>query len=219
MEQDFNLSEIENLFTFTSVTKTICLCCKHYTLNEASSKMLNMPVPHPHSFEGYETKTVDELEYKVALGDCVKLYHQSDMVEKNCSNCKSLGPHSKVKTIKKFPKYLTVVFDIKSVIGWVPRKLHALFQFDPDHIDLSDLVFKVNDDETNINTQMMEEEIKVDNEPQVDQQALVVLSSMGFSHNRCVRALMENGNNTELALNSIFATMDDPSMDEPYQPN
>jgi len=91
--------------------------------------MLNMPVPHPHSFEGYETKTVDELEYKVALGDCVKLYHQSDMVEKNCSNCKSLGPHSKVKTIKKFPKYLTVVFDIKSVIGWVPRKLHALFHF------------------------------------------------------------------------------------------
>ena len=40
--------------------------------------------------------------------------------------------------------------------------------------------------------------------------------SMGFSENRCIRALSENGNNVELALNAIFSTMDDPALDQPF---
>jgi len=51
------------------------------------------------------------------------------------------------------------------------------------------------------------------NIPQVDQEGLVQLMSMGFSENRCIRALSENGNNVELALNAIFSTMDDPALD------
>lgn len=44
------------------------------------------------------------------------------------------------------------------------------------------------------------------------------LISMGFSENRCKRALMETGNNVENALNTIMSTLDDLSLDAPIQP-
>ena len=53
-----------------------------------------------------------------------------------------------------------------------------------------------------------EEEV---NEIQVDPTALSNLLSMGFSENRCKRALIECGNNSENAVNFIFSTMDDAS--------
>lgn len=57
-----------------------------------------------------------------------------------------------------------------------------------------------------------------DDSPHVDEMALVQLSSMGFSENRCKRALLETGNNVENALNMIMSTMDDLSLDAPIEP-
>ena len=38
---------------------------------------------------------------------------------------------------------------------------------------------------------------------------------MGFGRNRCIRALQENGNNVENAMNYLFEKADDPSLDLP----
>ena len=52
----------------------------------------------------------------------------------------------------------------------------------------------------------------------MDEEALTQLVSMGFSENRCKRALMDTGNNLENALNTIMSTMDDLSLDGPIVP-
>lgn len=52
----------------------------------------------------------------------------------------------------------------------------------------------------------------------VDEAALATLLDMGFSVNRCTRALSESGNNVENAMNLIFSTMEDLTWDEPPQP-
>lgn len=49
----------------------------------------------------------------------------------------------------------------------------------------------------------------------VDEEAVFSLMEMGFSENRCKRALMETGNNLENALNYIMSTMEDSSQDAP----
>lgn len=41
------------------------------------------------------------------------------------------------------------------------------------------------------------------------------LMQMGFSENRCKRALQEAGNNIENALNLILANVDNPTWDQP----
>jgi uncharacterized UBP type Zn finger protein len=89
-------------------------------------------------------------------------------------------------------------------------------QFDPEDIDLSDLTYTVNDDERFYETKMDEEPLG----PQfaVDEAALATLLDMGFSVNRCTRALSESGNNVENAMNLIFSTMEDLTWDEPPQP-
>ena len=41
---------------------------------------------------------------------------------------------------------------------------------------------------------------------------------MGFSENRCKRALKESGNNVENALNLLIANMENPDYDKPLTP-
>ena len=57
-----------------------------------------------------------------------------------------------------------------------------------------------------------------DENPHVDPEALEQLLNMGFSENRCKRALMETGNNVDNAVNMIFSSLDDLSLDAPIQP-
>lgn len=38
---------------------------------------------------------------------------------------------------------------------------------------------------------------------------------MGFSKNRCTRALVANNNNADFAMNWIFERMDDATLDDP----
>jgi len=147
----------------------------------------------------------------------MKLFQHEDSVMKNCPCCQTETLWQKIRYIEKFPKYLVLCMNMIEVVGWVPRKLHSLLQFDPEDIDLGDLMYRVNEGEKLDDTKMDEEQSE-SNAPQVDQEGLVQLLSMGFSENRCKRALLENGNNLDIALNSIFATMDDPSYDEPWEP-
>ena len=57
-----------------------------------------------------------------------------------------------------------------------------------------------------------------DENPHVDPEALEQLLNMGFSENRCKRALMETGNNVDNAVNMIFSSLDDLSLDAPILP-
>lgn len=50
-------------------------------------------------------------------------------------------------------------------------------------------------------------------EPSVDEAAVEQLMAMGFPRNRCMRALINTGNNgAEVAMNWLFEHMEDPGM-------
>lgn len=52
--------------------------------------------------------------------------------------------------------------------------------------------------------------------PAVDQDALEQLMAMGFTENRCRRAITNTGNSgAEAATEWLFTNMDDPSLDDP----
>jgi ubiquitin carboxyl-terminal hydrolase 5/13 len=55
-------------------------------------------------------------------------------------------------------------------------------------------------------------------EEEFNQEYIEQLMSMGFSLNRCKRALLASGNNNvEVAMNWIFEHMDDPNIDDPLE--
>ena len=162
---------------------------------------------------------MEELEYPVNFQDCVKMFQNDQSYTTTCQNCKQDTLHAKLNYIDKFPKYLLVNMKNIVVNGWVPRKLHALLQFSPDEIDFSDLAFRTMDNEKFIQEKMDEENLGQEPAFQVDEMALMQLTSMGFTVNRATRALAETGGNVDNALNLIFSTIDDQTWDEPYNPN
>jgi hypothetical protein len=120
--------------------------------------------------------------------------------------------------LKSFPKYLIVQLTNFALNGWVPKKLHCNVQMgDLSQIHLEKLKAPKIPEGTPVLTPgdggMDEEPI-----PTFDEEALGNLLSMGFSENRCKRALMETGNNAENALNHIMSTLDDMSQDAPIEP-
>jgi uncharacterized UBP type Zn finger protein len=99
------------------------MSCKHFRLNEASSKILSVPLPQPASFEGYEKgASIAELEYNVNFHDCIKLFQNDTTFSVHCQNCKESTLHAKINYLEKFPKYLVVHVKNLVVHGWIPRK-------------------------------------------------------------------------------------------------
>lgn len=116
--------------------------------------------------------------------------------------------------MKTFPKYLIVQITNFTLSGWIPKKLLCDVQLG----DLSDVSWEA------LKAPAIPEGVPVSSGaeqqgeealPAVDEMALANLLSMGFSENRCKRALMETGNNLDNAINHIMSTLDDMTQEEP----
>lgn len=145
--------------------------------------------------------------------------------EKNCKyvcqNCKKEGLFTKTKYLKTFPKYLLIQLTNFALNGWAPKKLHCDVQIeDLEHVILQTLKAPSLPEDTviDLSQQVVIKPDDADENPQVDEEAFAQLLTMGFSENRCKRALMETGNNVDNALNMIMSTLDDLSLDAPIQP-
>lgn len=141
--------------------------------------------------------------------------HKSNRMR--CPGCDQVKEFKKRQYLKTFPKYLLIQVTNFTMNGWVPKKLHCeVIIPDTDKISLDKLRAPALAADAKVLSNAgegMDEAV-----PQIDEEALAQLMVMGFSENRCKRALMETGNNTDNAINHIMSTMDDPSQDLPIEP-
>lgn len=208
-EKNFGLRPTSDLFEFTQETRIEDVTNPgKVKINDLNSKFIKLPLPLHKDFSTWTQKTdVEEMEYTVSLHECLQLFTKQTQIY-NSTKTKRTG-------IKHFPKYLIVQTENFVLNGWVPMKLQCSVEID-DYSNFSLEGLKLPALEGGM--EIIEDDGDED-EIQVDEGGLAQLMSMGFGINRCKRALIECGNNVENAVNYMFSTMDDPSLDEPITKN
>jgi len=197
------------VFKFSLHERLQCKQCKKVRLTKINDNMVTFNVPA-------NKKDEEGNEYEpVSFDTCLSQLALEETVEFNCPNCKTKTEAFKSTKFLTFPKYLVTKMERMKLVNWVPQKLAIPIILPEDKI--------VNlDNYRSKGLQEGEEELENVNEeeeePAVNEEVVSQLMEMGFSRNRCVRAIMATDNNgAEVAMNWLFERMDDPSLDDPIE--
>ncbi|KAG7720627.1 hypothetical protein KL949_001885 [Ogataea haglerorum] len=197
-------------FDFVSENKIKCQGCGGVRLAKELTNNIRLPVQDKVLHVGDDGKKVYS---EVRLEDCLSELTTSETIEYQCPKCQRLQPASKKQGFTSFPEYLIVSPQRIKLENWVPIKLDVPIKFE-EKIDLSK--FKSSD------LQADEELLPEDDASSsfsFNQDAMNALLAMGFSENRCKRALYTTGNSdAETAMNWLFQHMEDPDIDDPFEP-
>ncbi|KAI8896708.1 hypothetical protein BC833DRAFT_596534 [Globomyces pollinis-pini] len=194
--------------TFTIENRLQCLECERVSYKNNESSCLMLPVSATATGEVIDGKK----QYQpVNLFDCLDQYFASDIREYNCSIDKQKTNATFSTKFLSYPDYLICSMS-RFVLGegWVMEKLNVKINA-PLEISL--------DQFRGSGLQPNEEafaEDSTDSGPQFNQEVVDQLLAMGFSENRCKRAILNTGHGgAEAAMEWLFSHMDDPNLDDP----
>jgi len=178
--------------------------------------------------KGEKVQEKDTVRPEVNFEDCLKTVAEMERVDGFYSTAAKAHTFAKKTTrLASFPDHLIVAlrkFVIKD--GWVPQKLDVFVNV-PDVIDLAFLRARgkqANEEEL---AEADEEESSSSSSSSGDSASVTINAEivaqlmslgMGFSDNRCKRAVLNTGNtDADAAMNWIFAHMDDSGLDDPIE--
>ncbi|KAJ1770172.1 ubiquitin C-terminal hydrolase Ubp14 [Coemansia sp. RSA 1843] len=222
------------VFDFKTEERLQCLECKkvRYKTQKASpisipviKRRLDQPQRQQAKSESTDKKQEQEQEYApVSITECLDAMVGDEHVEGyHCPSCNK--PTTAVKSIRfaTFPKVLAVQVRRFELVNWVPEKLNV-----PVKVPLEKLAFgayrgqgiQPNEEPLPESDEEKETENTAPQKEQpVDEAVVAQLESMGFPRVRCVKAIKITGNSgPEAAMNWIFEHMDDPTIDDPEEP-
>lgn len=164
-----------------------------------------------------DTKT----EYEpVSLEECLDIFTSAETLEYDCPACAQKVEATKQTLFTSFPDVLAVQVRRFQLINWVPQKVDVpiLVPLSPFALDKY-LGTGKRDDEVELPDSTPEGESSDGQSasPQFDPAVVSQLTSMGFPEVRAQRALLATGNtgDAEVAMNWLFAHMEDPDIDDP----
>ncbi|KAM4065874.1 ubiquitin carboxyl-terminal hydrolase [Hirsutella rhossiliensis] len=201
-------------FRFVLEQRLQCLGCRKvkYSTNEQDSIFIDVPLEKLPQAEGESDDAGDK--YKpVTLKQCLDNLTSAEKVELACSACGSKEGFSKQSLFKTFPVVLVVNARKMTVVNWVPIKVDVPVLVPDEPFLLDEYLSK--------GLQSTEELLP--DEPQApapafvpEATALAQLEAMGFPRTRCEKALYATSNSdANLAMEWLFAHMEDPDIDAP----
>lgn len=208
LDKEYGLA-LNKDFKFLLSSKVVCTECHVGSISTELVDNIFVPLQEVEEKRDEDGKPV----YKqVDFADSLRQFTASEEIENyKCDNCGNTTKALKSTGFRSNPKNLIVGVNRIKLENWVPVKKDVAITI-PDEIDLSPFgppEFALNETEA---VQTKASSAFVPNE-----EAVSMLSSMGFSEARSVRALFNTGNsNAEDAMNWIFAHMDDPGIDDPF---
>ncbi|KAG4090772.1 ubiquitinyl hydrolase [Neocallimastix lanati (nom. inval.)] len=197
-----------NVFKFSLHERLQCKQCKKVRLTKIKDNMVTINVP-------VNKKEGENNEYEpVSFDSCLSQLAIEEIVEFNCPNCKTKTEALKSTKFLTYPQYLVTKIERMKLVNWVPQKLAIPVTLPGDKIvDLDNYRsegLKEGEEEL--------ENVEEEEEPTFNEAVVSQLMEMGFSRNRCIRAVMATDNNgAEVAMNWLFERMDDPSLDDPIE--
>ncbi|KAI7903879.1 uncharacterized protein BX663DRAFT_505550 [Cokeromyces recurvatus] len=194
-----------NVFEFETEQRLQCDKCKRvrYQKDKTSSISVSVPVRQLES-GGYEN-----VDFYECLNDFVK----EEIVDGyQCPQCKEKTIARRSVKFSTFPEILVLNPRRFTFIDWVPQKLDIKIDFPEGPIQLDKYLSKGQQD----GEELLPEEEEKPSELAFNENDIEQLKAMGFSENRCKRALINTGNQgAEIAMNWIFEHMDDADVDDP----
>ncbi|KAJ7709528.1 hypothetical protein B0H17DRAFT_228731 [Mycena rosella] len=202
------------IFTYGMEQRLQCNDCSKVSYRTDAMDVLSVPVPAIESGKDADGKT---LYTPIPLVQCVEAVLSPEALEYGCPSC-AKGVHAlKQAKFATFPEVLVVHAKKFQLVNWVPAKLDIpLILPDGD-----ELIF----DAQHLGRGLQPNEVELPSNaaassaPQFDAAAMAQLEGMGFPAIRCQKALLATGNaNAEVAMEWLFAHMDDPDIDAPIPP-
>lgn len=213
-----HLPDPTNIFEFQTDQRLECNNCHKVRYRTENQENLSLPVPARPEME-VEVDGKSETTYQtIQLTECFDNFTSQEDVEFKCKSCGQSQGAVKTVGFKSFPDVLAVNARRFKIINWVPTKLDI-------PVDVTDEVFSL-DKYLNVRPSAGTEDVVSDDEDNDEdsdsfvpnESALDALLGMGFPMVRCEKALYNTGNSpdAEVAMNWLFAHMEDPDIDEPF---
>ncbi|KAI9482876.1 MAG: hypothetical protein EXX96DRAFT_599574 [Benjaminiella poitrasii] len=193
------------IFEFEVEQRLECDQCHRVRYQKDKTSSISVGVPARQTIEGqYE---------EVDLYECLDDFVKEEIVEGyQCPHCKEKTTAIRSVKFSTFPDVLVLNPRRFAFIDWVPQKLDIKINFPEGPIQLDKYLGKGQQP----GEELLPEEEQTSTEPAFNENDIEQLSAMGFSVNRCKRALLSTGNQgAEAAMNWIFEHMDDPDVDDP----
>ncbi|GAA5811372.1 hypothetical protein MFLAVUS_004806 [Mucor flavus] len=198
-------------FDFMTEQRLQCGKCKKVRYQKDQTSCISVSVP-ARPVQSTEEENVYE---PVDFTECLDTFVREEIVDGyNCPNCKEKTTASRCVKFSTFPDILVMNPRRFAFIDWVPQKLNIAINFPNEPIQLDKYMSR--------GQQPGEELLPEDtpaspsSEPSFNQSDIDQLKAMGFSENRCKRALMNTGHNgADVAMSWMFEHMEDADIDDP----
>lgn len=204
-------------FRFAVEQRLQCISCRKVRYKVDEQDNVSMPVParrsiHSNASLSSDTAVSSPQFEPVTLPECLDSFTAEEVVELTCPGCGSKDGFSKRALFKTLPRQLVINARRFELVNWVPTKLDIPVVVGDEPLDFSAFMSSEHDGSEELLPEVENtREMFTPNQAALDQ-----LLSMGFPSVRCEKALHATGNlDPEVAMNWLFAHMEDPSIDEP----
>ncbi|KAI1630946.1 ubiquitinyl hydrolase [Biscogniauxia mediterranea] len=197
-------------FRFVMEQRLQCINCKkvRYTSTEQDNIFIDVPLEKLPAVEGQ-----GEAYKPVTLKQCLDNFTAEELVELTCAGCGSKDGFTKRSLFKTFPTTLVVNARKMTIENWVPRKVDVPVIVGDEPFLLDEYFSAGHQPSEEL---LPEEESAATPAFVPNEVALDGLMAMGFSRNRCEKALHATGNtDANTAMEWLFGHMEDPDIDEP----
>ncbi|KAJ6502176.1 hypothetical protein C8R45DRAFT_975636 [Mycena sanguinolenta] len=199
------------VFTYGMEQRLQCGVCSKVSYRTDAMDVLSVPVAATETGKDDDGKT---LYAPISLVACLDAVLTPETLEYGCPSCGTSVHANKQAKFATFPEVLVVHAKKFQLVNWVPTKLDIPIIL-PDG---DELVF----DAQHLGLGLQPNEVELPSTataaaaPQFDVAAMAQLEGMGFPTIRCQKALLATGNSSpELAMEWLFAHMEDPDIDAP----
>lgn len=204
-------------FRFVVEHRLQCISCRKVRYSSDEQDNISIPVPIEKLSHREKVPGSDDVreEYRqVTFKECLDNFTAEETVELTCSSCGSKDGFLKRSMFKTFPDVLAVNARRFTLINWVPTKVDVA-------VVVGDEPFLLDDYKSpgQLPTDvLLPDEISEKERFVANQAAVEQLQLMGFSLNRCEKALHVTGNSdANAAMEWLFSHMEDADIDAPLE--
>lgn len=209
--QDAGELDPTKVFTFAMEQRLQCTSCHRVRYRNDELDVVSVAVPAIEESKDAEGKVA----YRdVLLTDLLDILTGDEGLEYTCPQCDKAVVAHKRSRFATFPDVLVIHAKKFQLVNWVPTKLDIPINLPPsDALSLNKYIGK--------GLQATEVELPDDKAessglPAFNAEAMDQLEGMGFPTVRCQKALLATGNaDPTVAMDWLFAHMDDPGIDDP----
>ncbi|KAI9021093.1 hypothetical protein DFJ74DRAFT_607161 [Hyaloraphidium curvatum] len=208
MKERPNNVDPTRVFKFQMQQKLQCQNCAGARVSKTSQTLVDVPVPLRKKKEDGAGEEFEE----VLLSECLDLMTAPEVVEFKCPRCQATTTAAKSFSFATFPEILVLQLQRFKLENWVPRKLVVPVSVPQTSLEMEAWRGRALQD----GEDALPEDAAPSAGPAIDQDTLNQLLAMGFSENRCKRAIINTGNSgIDAATNWIFEHMDATDVDDP----